>query len=202
MNDSWHVSARVIADGNLRMLAILTFLWTFSFLKISVASSKWFFSKILCPCQPGRFPPNPSRRGFHVLLSVPCQEGQVEDKRDPVPVDEEQEGQESVNGGLGDDVGVEAVAQVDGVNVVAGAKSACAWPARDGERPAAPSWALSARGSRGGDSPFQIAVHDGEEDLQEQVDGVYQHRQKVQPCFASHCEEVVCSVVRGVMGAR
>ena len=113
------------------MLAILTFLWTFSFLKISVASSKWFFSKILCPCQPGRFPPNPSRRGFHVLLSVPCQEGQVEDKRDPVPVDEEQEGQESVNGGLGDDVGVEAVAQVDGVNVVAGAKSACAWPTRD-----------------------------------------------------------------------
>lgn len=53
---------------------------------------------------------------------------------------------------------------------------------------------------RGGDSPFQIAVHDGEEDLQEQVDGVYQHRQKVQPCFASHCEEVVCSVVRGLMG--
>lgn len=71
---------------------------------------------------------------FHVLLSVPCQEGQVEDKRDPVPIDEEQEGQESVNGGLGDDVGVEAVAEVDGVNVVAGAKSACAWPTRDGER--------------------------------------------------------------------
>ena len=75
---------------------------------------------------------------FHVLLSVPCQEGQVEDKRDPVPIDEEQEGQESVNGGLGDDVGVEAVAEVDGVDVVA----------------------------------FEVRVHDGEEDLEEEVDGV------------------------------
>jgi hypothetical protein len=31
-----------------------------------------------------------------------------------------------VNGGFGDDVGVEAVTQVDGVDVVAGAKLACA----------------------------------------------------------------------------
>ena len=75
--------------------------------------------------------PSNHRAGFHVLLSVPCQEGQVEDKRDPVPIDEEQEGQESVNGGLGDDVGVEAVAEVDGVNVVAGAKSACAFGSDD-----------------------------------------------------------------------
>jgi hypothetical protein len=36
-----------------------------------------------------------------------------------------------VNGGLGDDVGVEAVAEVDGVNVVAGAKSACAFGSDD-----------------------------------------------------------------------
>lgn len=48
-------------------------------------------------------------------------------------------------------------------------------------------------------SPFQIAVHDGEEDLQEQVDGVYQHRQKVQPCLASHCEDVTCNVVQVLM---
>ncbi len=34
------------------------------------------------------------------------------------------------------------------------------------------------------DSPFQITVHDGEEDLEEQIDGVYQHRQEVQPRFA------------------
>lgn len=38
-----------------------------------------------------------------------------------------------------------------------------------------------------GDLPFQITVHDGEEDLEEQVDGVYQHRQQVQPCLARHC---------------
>jgi len=31
-----------------------------------------------------------------------------------------------VDGGLGDDVGVQAVAEIDGVNVVTGAKLACA----------------------------------------------------------------------------
>lgn len=101
-----------------------------------------------------------------------------------------------MNGGLGDDVGVEAVAEVDGVNVVAGAKLACAWcrGRRHGAgQPGRPLLAML-------DSPFQIAVHDGEEYLQEQVDGVYQHRQKVQPCFASHCEGAICSEVRGVRG--
>lgn len=34
--------------------------------------------------------------------------------------------------------------------------------------------------------PFQITVHDGEEHLQEQVDGVDQHRQKEQPRFSRH----------------
>ena len=37
------------------------------------------------------------------------------------------------------------------------------------------------------DVPFEIAVHDGEEDLEEEVDGVDQHRQQVQPRFARHC---------------
>ena len=63
---------------------------------------------------------------LNILLAVPCQEGQVENERDPVPVDEEQEGQESVDGGLGDDVGVQAVAEVDGGDVIAGANLACA----------------------------------------------------------------------------
>ena len=40
--------------------------------------------------------------------------------------------------------------------------------------------------------PFQIAVHDRKEHLKEEVDGIYQHRQKVQPCFASHCETFLC----------
>jgi hypothetical protein len=78
--------------------------------------------------------PTPSQYSFsdraaqvvHVLLAVPGQQRQVQDERDPVSVDKEEEGQETVNGGLGDDVGVEAVAKVDGVDVVAGAKLAYA----------------------------------------------------------------------------
>ena len=38
--------------------------------------------------------------------------------------------------------------------------------------------------------PFQIAVHDGEEDLEKQVDGIYEDRDKVEPCFARHHEWV------------
>lgn len=49
--------------------------------------------------------------------------------------------------GLGDDVHVQAVAEVDRVDVVA----------------------------------FQVRVHDGEEDLQEEVDGIKQDRQKEKP---------------------
>jgi len=33
---------------------------------------------------------------------------------------------------------------------------------------------------------FEIAVHDREENLEEQIDGIYQYRQKVQPCLAGH----------------
>src|SRR6478609_12189922 len=38
----------------------------------------------------------------------------------------------------------------------------------------------------GGGLPFEITVHDGEEDLQEQVDGVDQHRQEEQPSLSRH----------------
>ena len=41
-------------------------------------------------------------------------------------------------------------------------------------------------GGRSCDVPLEIAVHDGEEDLEEEVDGVDQHRQKEQPCFSGH----------------
>jgi hypothetical protein len=58
-------------------------------------------------------------RGMYVLLRVPGQEGQVKDKRHPVAVDQEQDGQESVDTGLGDDVHVQAVAEIDRVDVVA-----------------------------------------------------------------------------------
>lgn len=84
---------------------------------------------------------------LHVLLCVPCKEGQVEYERHPVAVDQEQDSQESVDTSLGDDVHVEAVAQVDRVDVVA----------------------------------FQVRVHDGEEHLQEEVDGIDQDSKEEQP---------------------
>lgn len=34
--------------------------------------------------------------------------------------------------------------------------------------------------------PFQVTVHDSEEDLQEEVDGVDKHRQQEQPSFSGH----------------
>lgn len=44
----------------------------------------------------------------------------------------------------------------------------------------------ASKGRKQGDSPFQIAVHDGEEHLEEEVDGVDQHRQQVEPGLAGH----------------
>jgi hypothetical protein len=34
--------------------------------------------------------------------------------------------------------------------------------------------------------PFQVTVHDSEEDLQKEVDGVDKHRQQEQPSFSGH----------------
>jgi hypothetical protein len=62
--------------------------------------------------------PGSERVGRDVLLRIESQERQVEEDRKPVAIDNEEEGQESVNSGLGDDVGVQAVAEVDGVDVV------------------------------------------------------------------------------------
>lgn len=56
------------------------------------------------PCLPAR------DRGKGILLDVEGDEGQVQDESDPVTIDQEKEGQESVDDGFGDDVGVEAVA--------------------------------------------------------------------------------------------
>jgi len=54
-----------------------------------------------------------------------------------------------MNAGFGHDVHVEAVAEVDGVDVVA----------------------------------FQVRVHDGEEDLQEEVDGIEKDGEQEEPVF-------------------
>lgn len=51
-----------------------------------------------------------------------------------------------------------------------------------------------AAGQGGGDIPFQVAVHDGEENLQKEVDGVDEYRQEVQPSFSGHHDglELLC----------
>lgn len=65
----------------------------------------------------------------NVLLGVEQHKGQVQHDGEPVPVDHEEEGQERVDSGFGDDVGVKAVAEVDRVDVIAREKkremSAC-----------------------------------------------------------------------------
>ena len=40
--------------------------------------------------------------------------------------------------------------------------------------------------------PFQITVHNGEENLEEKVDGVYQHREEVEPRLAGHFVQFAC----------
>lgn len=54
----------------------------------------------------------------YILLSVPSQQRQIQDQGHPVPIDQEQECQKGVNGSFWDNVCVEAVAEVDRVNIV------------------------------------------------------------------------------------
>nr|POF02503.1 hypothetical protein CFP56_58134 [Quercus suber] len=53
------------------------------------------------------------------LLSVPRQQGQIQQQRHPVSVHQKQRGQERVYTRFGDNVGVETVAKLDGIDVVA-----------------------------------------------------------------------------------
>lgn len=101
-------------------------------------------------------------------------------------IDDEKEGQEGVHGGFGDDVGVETVAQVDRVDVITAFERAPVSNLQVRPRELDTSFASREEAN----SPFQIAVHDGEEHLEEEVDGVDQHRQQVEPRFAGHdgCE--------------
>lgn len=54
-----------------------------------------------------------------LLLNIPGEERQVEDQGQPVAVNQEQEREKTVDGGFRNDVGVETVAEVNGVDVVA-----------------------------------------------------------------------------------
>ncbi len=72
-------------------------------------------------CQGGRGERAQASQSMHadILLDVPREERGVEEQGHPVSIDEEQESQEAVDRGLGDNVRVEPVAEVDGVDVVA-----------------------------------------------------------------------------------
>jgi hypothetical protein len=57
--------------------------------------------------------------------------------------------------------------------------------------------------------PFQVAVHDGEEDLQEEIDGIYEHREQIKPRLARHLvcgcpsflrEVSFCTIVDDMLG--
>ena len=89
---------------------------TLSLRKISVASRRCWFSKILIHVRSTSR--QVSKREGDALLRIENKQRQVQDDSKPVSVDDEQEGQESVNGGFGDDVGVETVAEINGVDVV------------------------------------------------------------------------------------
>jgi len=131
----------------------------------------------------------------NVLLDIPAEEGEVEDQRQPVAVDEEQKGEEAMDGHLGDNVSIEPVAKVDRVDVVtkrldpnqrsivrSKQKRSCRqqhhWPGAN----------LRPRSlcSNQVDIPLKITVHDGEENLQEQIDGIYDDRKEVEPRFTRH----------------
>ena len=54
----------------------------------------------------------------HVLLDVKSEERKIEQERNPVPIDKEEEGQEAMDGSFGYNVCVETVAEIDRVDVV------------------------------------------------------------------------------------
>ena len=55
---------------------------------------------------------------WSVLLGVVREQRQIQYQRDPISVDQEERGQESVDAGFGHDVGVESVTQIDRVDVI------------------------------------------------------------------------------------
>lgn len=104
-----------------------------------------------------------------------------------------------MDGSFGNDVGVEAVAEIDRIDVVT--VYIC-------QRMFAPSGLIRPLrwmqpyepGLLGLYIPFEIAVHNGEEDLEKEVNGVYQHRYEVQPCFSRHHEGVLVGLRASVFG--
>lgn len=58
------------------------------------------------------------RKGQDTLFDIEGQERQVESNGQPVAINDEEEGEEGVDGRLGHDIRIEAVAQINGIDVV------------------------------------------------------------------------------------
>ena len=56
---------------------------------------------------------------LHTLFDIPPQKRQIQDQRQPVSIDKEQECKEAMYSSLRNDVGVKTIAEVDRVDVVA-----------------------------------------------------------------------------------
>lgn len=54
-----------------------------------------------------------------ILLHIPAKQWEIQNQSDPVSIDQEEKCQEGVNGCFGQDIGIETVAEVDWVDVVA-----------------------------------------------------------------------------------
>jgi hypothetical protein len=75
----------------------------------------------------------------NVLLHIECQKRQVEHERQPVPINQKQDSQESVNSRLRNNVCVKAVAQIDGIDVITAiSSSAIISPEKPTPIPASP----------------------------------------------------------------
>lgn len=114
----------------------------------------------------------------NALLGIESQQWQVQNDCKPVAVDHKEEGKEGVDTSFGDNVGVESVAQIDRVDIVAATGKISKKPL-DSPREMRCLLARTNVYTTGARRyiPLEITVHDSEEDLQEQVDGVDQHRQ-------------------------
>lgn len=96
-----------------------TFLWMLSFLKISVASSRCRFSKNLGHSLIS----NSTVRNLFksdALLAIVCHQREVKQKCQPVSIDQEKGCEEQMYWCLRHDVGVQAIAQIDRIDVVTG----------------------------------------------------------------------------------
>ena len=60
-----------------------------------------------------------ANRCSRILLDIECQEGQIENQRHPVTIDQKQECQKAMDRCFRDDVGIETVAKIDWINVIA-----------------------------------------------------------------------------------